>query len=72
MIPLSKNVSYAVRKMYSLINSLCNGSKIIHINILFNPVVNFGNRNISLVLYNTSHVDSAGQYDPGLPEWPKN
>ena len=40
-----------------MINGLCNGYKIFHINIFSNKIIKFGKRNIPLGLFNNSHVD---------------
>ena len=44
-----------------MISIICNGSIIFHINICSNPIVIFGRINISLVLCNTSYVNSGDQ-----------
>ena len=63
---LSKNISYAVEKIGPLINGICNGSIIIHINLGSKQIIISGKIDTLLGLCNTSHVDSGDQYYPNL------
>ena len=68
----SNTVFYAVATIDPFINGLCNDSMIRHINIFYNPIVNFGKINSSLILCNTSHVYSGDQYAYNMQELENN